>query len=186
MTDPNSKVEYRDCPGLIGYRVGTDGSFWSAWHRGGVSGKGQHWLGLPWIQIKGTIEIPTGIPYLRVSPKIGNKFRHRFLHRLILEAFVGPVPAGLQTRHLDGDSLNNALANLCYGTARENKADTVRHGRILKGESHRGAKLTEIQVRDIRSKITSGMSDLAISNFFSVSESTIRAIRHRNNWGWLT
>jgi hypothetical protein len=43
-------------------------------------------------------------------------------------AFAGPKPNGLETRHLDGDHSNNALANLAYGTHAENMQDALRHG----------------------------------------------------------
>lgn len=50
------------------------------------------------------------------------------VHRLVAEAFLGPMPAGMQTRHLDDDKTNNAAANLAYGTRAENEADKVRNG----------------------------------------------------------
>jgi hypothetical protein len=50
------------------------------------------------------------------------------VHRLVGEAFLGPLPPGLETRHLDGNSLNNAVGNLKYGTHSENMHDQVRHG----------------------------------------------------------
>jgi hypothetical protein len=53
--------------------------------------------------------------------------RHR-IHALVLEAFVGPRPDGLDIRHLDGDPLNNHLSNLAYGTKQENMQDTLLHG----------------------------------------------------------
>ena len=49
----------------------------------------------------------------------------RKVHRLVAEAFLGPLPKGLQTRHLDSDNQNNAAANLAYGTQLENMADRV-------------------------------------------------------------
>lgn len=51
-----------------------------------------------------------------------------FVHRLVLAAFVGPLPEGQVTRHLDGDCRNNTLSNLAYGTRSENTADMMRHG----------------------------------------------------------
>lgn len=48
---------------------------------------------------------------------------------LVMLAFVGPLPPGLETRHLDGDHHNNnRLTNLAYGTRSENQLDRVRHG----------------------------------------------------------
>jgi hypothetical protein len=59
-----------------------------------------------------------------------------YIHQLVLRAFVGPCPDGQEIRHLDGNSMNNRLDNLQYGTRSENFLDTVRHG------THRNAKKT--------------------------------------------
>ncbi len=50
------------------------------------------------------------------------------VHRLVGETFIGPLPAGHETRHLDGDPTNNCVSNLQYGTKSENNLDRVRHG----------------------------------------------------------
>ena len=50
------------------------------------------------------------------------------VHRLVLAAFVGPCPEGMQVCHGDGDRTNNSLGNLRYGTASENRIDSVVHG----------------------------------------------------------
>lgn len=51
-----------------------------------------------------------------------------YVHRLVLAAFVGPCPEGMEVRHLDGNPANNRLENLKYGTVSENRFDSVRHG----------------------------------------------------------
>lgn len=66
--------------------------------------------------------------YLRINLTRGNQKRNFFVHALVLAAFVGPRPNGLQIRHLDGNQLNNTLQNLTYGTASENTLDAVSHG----------------------------------------------------------
>lgn len=53
----------------------------------------------------------------------------RHVHALVMEAFVGPRPPGMEVRHVDGDPLNANLSNLAYGTSSENKRDLLRHGR---------------------------------------------------------
>lgn len=63
-------------------------------------------------------------------------WRYRQVHLLVLEAFVGPRPDGMVTRHLNGDGSDNRLANLRYGTPKENGADRIKHGR------HAGARKT--------------------------------------------
>lgn len=57
-----------------------------------------------------------------------NKERTRPVHRLVGEAFLGPLPLGMETRHLDGNALNCVLSNLVYGTHSENVRDQLRHG----------------------------------------------------------
>lgn len=58
-----------------------------------------------------------------------SKSRLRMVHHLVLEAFVGPKPEGMVTRHLNGDPLDNSLVNLRYGTQAENIRDMIEHGR---------------------------------------------------------
>ncbi len=48
------------------------------------------------------------------------------VHRLVLLAFRGPAD-GLQCRHMNGIRSDPRLANLQWGTAKENRADTIRH-----------------------------------------------------------
>lgn len=65
----------------------------------------------------------------------------RTVHSLMLEAFIGPRPEGMEARHLDGNPANNLWApgdteeevranggNLIYGTGRQNNLDQVAHG----------------------------------------------------------
>lgn len=60
----------------------------------------------------------------------------RMVHSLIAAAFLGPRPPRHETRHLDGNRLNNALSNLAWGTAKENAADRESHGNTSRGEKH--------------------------------------------------
>lgn len=50
------------------------------------------------------------------------------VHSLVASAFLGPRPAGMEARHLDGNHLNNRVENLKWGTHSENMLDTVAHG----------------------------------------------------------
>jgi hypothetical protein len=66
--------------------------------------------------------------YMHVGLSSNRIQRGHKVHRLVLEAFVGPCPEGMQCRHLDGNPSNNRLENLCWGTPIENWDDKVRHG----------------------------------------------------------
>lgn len=50
------------------------------------------------------------------------------IHKLVLEAFVGPCPPGLECRHGNGVPDDNRLTNLSWGTHKENIADKKLHG----------------------------------------------------------
>ena len=53
----------------------------------------------------------------------------RYVHQIVLEAFVGPRPFDTAvTRHLNGDPTDNRVENLAWGTQTENLYDSVRHG----------------------------------------------------------
>lgn len=66
--------------------------------------------------------------YLRVNLSKDGVAQSRKIHQLVAEAFLGPCPPGLEIRHLDGNSKNNAIWNLAYDTRSENMLDKVRHG----------------------------------------------------------
>lgn len=69
---------------------------------------------------------PTGHRYVQLSKDsrpIGVA-----VHRLVMEAFVGPAPEGNEVCHNDGDPANNRLENLRYDTHSENAFDAVQHG----------------------------------------------------------
>ncbi len=54
--------------------------------------------------------------------------RTRYVHQLILEAFVGPRPPEMQGCHNNGRNTDNRLANLRWDTQSGNQLDAVRHG----------------------------------------------------------
>lgn len=50
------------------------------------------------------------------------------VHRLVLEAFVGPCPDGQHGLHYNDVPTDNRLENLRWGTVSENRYDCVRNG----------------------------------------------------------
>lgn len=56
---------------------------------------------------------------------VGETFK---VHRLVMMAFVGPRPDGMQVCHNNGIPDDNRLSNLRYDTASANVRDAVRHG----------------------------------------------------------
>lgn len=112
----------------------------------------------------------------------GRNFRGWFVHRLVMLAFVGPCPEGMEACHNDGDPTNNLLSNLRYDTRIGNMADKIQHGTNLYGESNHVAKLTESDVLDMRIRRSGGESVLSLAKFFNVRVVTIVEICTGQSW----
>lgn len=167
-----STVEYRDLPGFPGYRVGNDGSIWSSkW-----SPRPEN----PWRRLRANFY---GKGYQAVNLRNDGRYWLTYLHRAVLETFVGPCPEGMECRHLDGIKTHNHLANLKWGTKLENVADKRRHGTINCGEKNGGAKLLEQDVVAIRKEYKRGVvTHKQIAERYGVNESTIRGIVSMKEW----
>jgi len=174
-------VVYKLVDGSPGYRVGDDGSIWSR-----VALGGSKTPTVVWRRLKGARQ---GSGHLGVI--LGRGGRRDFVHRLVLEAFVGPCPGGMECRHLDGDPTNNRLDNLRWGTRKENMEDMVRHGTSCKGERAGRAKLTEADVLQIvtlaRARAETYREDIAyIAADFGISEANVKAIMGGRSWTHVT
>jgi hypothetical protein len=117
--------------------------------------------------------------YWRAQLLRDGKRVQRFVHCLVLEAFVGSRPHSHETRHLDGNRKNNALANLCWGTCMENTDDRRRHGTIARAERNGKAQLTAEQVRKIRA---SPLSERKLAAECGVGRMAVHYARRRETW----
>jgi hypothetical protein len=104
------------------------------------------------------------------------------VHTLVLTAFSGNRPKGLEASHLDGNSGNNKLDNLKWETAKENYARKVLHGTAPLGSLHYCSKLNESQVYEIKRLLSIGMTQINISKMFNISRRTIGHISEGKKW----
>lgn len=91
----------------------------------------------------------------------------RFLHAVVLMTWNGPRPQGMEVRHLDGNKLNNSLANLAWGTSKQNGADKAGHG-SCKGARNGSAKMNEqivLQLREDRNHMPLSALEVKYSQF---------------------
>lgn len=102
------------------------------------------------------------------------------LHRQVLIAFRGAE--GEVARHVNGDSLDNRLTNLVWGTPADNYADSVKHGTNCKGESHGNSKLDSQKVMCIRQSLEKGVSQRRVAEEYGVHQYTIYAIAKGKTW----
>jgi len=179
MAEVQSTVRYRLVKGFQNYRVGDDGSVWSQYSRG--VGKKEEGTGI-WRKLKpGKKTNNSGLLVNLCRNGTSNNMRQ--VHRLVLEAFVGPCPEGMECCHNDGDPFNNKLTNLRWDTHVGNMKDKECHGTHGKGERNAGAKLTEATVLRIRRILDKGkVSRPKVAAYFKVSYMTIVLIHRRKTW----
>jgi hypothetical protein len=104
---------------------------------------------------------------------------------MVLEAFVGPCPPGMECRHLNGVPFDNRVENLTWGTASENLADRKRHDPgVMVGERNAHAKLRASDVIAIRAALRS-VTSKALAMRYGVSIAAIQAIKKRRSWAHL-
>ena len=106
----------------------------------------------------------------------------RWIHRLVLEAFVGPRPRGAFGLHGNDDREDNRAANLRWGTRAENAADARRNGRAVRGRRVGTAKLTPAIVRVMRQRYPA-TSAAALGAEVGVSRSAASAAIRGDTWG---
>ena len=79
------------------------------------------------------------------SDSPGGKNKRLNIHRLVLETFK-PLDdySGLEVRHIDGNSYNNCLSNLEWGTSQQNKQDNIENNAVA---SNRGQFVDILSVK---------------------------------------
>ena len=165
----------RPIEGYPGYRVSVGGEVQSCWSR---RGRRDRMTGT-WLPLE-PIRRPCGHLFVNLH-RDGTKTA-RYIHHLVLEAFVGPRPPGLICCHWDGDPTNNRVENLRWDTYQANSDDVLRHGRRRMGETASMAKLKEGQVREIRRLMAEGASPEGLADRFGVGCPNIKAIACGKSW----
>lgn len=150
-------IEYRDIEGHPGYRVGNDGSVWTRWNKGPGAQANREWR---LLHVRTDHE-----GYGRVT------FRDRTAVKvcvLVLTAFVGPCPPGMEACHGPDGVASDALTNLRWDTHAANIADKNAHGTMAKGERHGRSKLTDQQISEVRA-LAGTDTQQNVANRFGVS-----------------
>jgi len=126
--------------------------------------------------------------YVRHGYKIVNAGeRQERLHRLVAEAFLQNPDGKLEVNHIDGNKLNNHVANLEWCTRTENMRHAVSTGLhvLHSGEKARAAKLKQEDVNYIRLNYLPRSKDFNLRKLgqkFGVTEQCIHRIIRGNTW----
>lgn len=159
-------VTFALLPSSERYAAGDDGTVWSSLGKGH---SGQPTEGArEWCQLKSW---PNTRGYLQVYV-----LRETYtVHRVVLEAFRGTRPTGMECRHLNGNKQDNRLCNLAWGTRSENAIDNLRQG---KGK----CRLSADKVRAIRARFSIGEKQRDLAGSFGVSVSQIAKVVQVRQW----
>lgn len=155
-----------------------------------------------------------------LKPSTNSPYNHIYLchnghrlsvsvHSLVIAAFIGPRPLGMQINHKDTDKKNNRLGNLEYMTPSENtrhahaagiarppgnppgQACGKRNGTYThpetrhRGEKNGNSKLTANNVQSIRSLYVRNSKEFglkALARVYGVSHVLIANIVNRTTW----
>ena len=107
-------------------------------------------------------------------------------HRVSYELFNGPVPEGLEVAHVCHCAGCVNPTHLIACTHRDNIRMSAAAGRTLRGEDKPAAKLTEKDVRQIRSGKFSHMMQVEIADQFDVHPVTISEVINGKTWKHVT
>ena len=108
------------------------------------------------------------------------------VHQLVLEAFIGPRPPGMECCHEDGSAGNNHADNLRWDTHASNEMDKIGHGTSNRGGRNGQSKLTENQILPIIARLGAGESQRQVAANLGLDQSTISDIVTGRSWSWLT
>jgi hypothetical protein len=161
------EITWRECPGNPGYRVSNDGRVETDLV---IGGRPQPRRSGNWRQKK------------QMTHRSGHKYvclrggSSRFVHTLVLEAFVGPCPDGMECLHGDDNPANNRMDNLRWGTRRENIADAMKRNRTPSGERHWNCSISQSTLSEIFAKKRDGLRVFEIARELGLKPQTVSKI----------
>lgn len=124
--------------------------------------------------------------YLVVGMQRNGKMHMRSVHRLVLEAWRGACPPGMESLHGPGGRLDASLSNLAWGTPKKNQlVDRARDHTTNRGEKCGTHKLTYermLELKRRRSELHEPVAALAAE--FGINPSTVSKIANGKRWAY--
>ncbi len=175
MNDLNSTVRHVPIQGFFGYFVGDDGSIWSQRNRGPIAGV------LRKRAYKRKLKkMDNGYLSISLIPKPNERPVTLLVHRIVLLAFIGPCPAGMECCHDDGNRTNNKITNLRWGTKKSNAADRVKHGTNNHAERKHLKKRDVVEIKKLLQ--IGNISKKEIANRYKTKILAVQRIANGTSW----
>jgi HNH endonuclease len=172
----------RTIPRFPGYAFDSQGGVWTCWepfwtkgHRGVQYRQGDTWAPLHPHPVRGYLKCT-------VRDATTNRRVSCGVHVLILEAFYGACPPGLEGCHNNGNATDNRAVNLRWGTPASNNHDRAKHGVLPRGEQVKMSSLTRPLVETIRRLRRRGWSYGRLAQQFPVTKRALRKICNYETW----
>lgn len=162
------KEIWKDITGFPGYAVSNHGRIRSN------KTAGRYSTIIPASRLRKTYLDREG--YEMVNLRKDGKPRTCKVHRIVLEAFVGPCPEEMEACHTNGRPRDNRLTNLRWGTKQSNLKDKIDHGRIPRGSSHPRARYSDAQISRVRQLGNQGNRAGEIANITGISIHHVRKV----------
>lgn len=108
--------------------------------------------------------------------------RQVYSHRLAWEVTRGPIPQGVQIRHVCDNRRCVNPGHLVDGSFYDNMQDAIDRNRFRHNEQHWNAKLTADDVRMIRELASAGIRHQMIADNYGVCRSAVTNIVNRKAW----
>lgn len=131
---------------------------------------------------------PTKQGYTRYAFAAHNAVKYCLAHRVVWEAFNGPIAPGLQINHKNGVKDDNRLSNLEVVTPSENtfhKFRSLGHAapnNPVHGSRNGAAKLKETDIPKIFALKKAGLYQKEIAGRFGISQSSVSLILRGEVW----
>jgi len=125
-----------------------------------------------WRRLKGR---PDTYGRLRISVSYNGKITEKLVHRLVLEAFVGPCPNGMEGCHYNGNCVDNSVENLRWDTRSNNMYDKTRHCKN-RGVTYSNSSFTAHDIHKIRKLYQQGYRQADIARMYNRHWNTIHYI----------
>jgi len=118
--------------------------------------------------------------YMKVTLwcKKEKKVYTRWVHRMVMETFIGKRPKNCVINHINFNKSDNRISNLEYITCSKNFRHSLRDGMDNK-------KLSQKAVLRIRKLFSFGVTPKEISSIYGINQDYASNIKNNKAWAWL-